>query len=75
MTATVSLNTGKPAAGSVAFYLNGVLVGQTQVAANGQASFTAPATKGQAQVRAQFTPTDTANHLGSTSPTLTVNVK
>jgi 5'-nucleotidase len=75
MTATVSLNTGKPAVGTVAFYLNGVLVGQAQVGAGGTASFTAPAAKGQAQVRAQFTPTDTANHLGSTSPTLTVNVK
>ena len=36
---------------------------------------TVPATKGSVQVRAQFTPTDTANHLGSTSPTLTVTVK
>ncbi|MEO7263038.1 MAG: ExeM/NucH family extracellular endonuclease [Jatrophihabitantaceae bacterium] len=75
MTATVSLNTGKPAVGTVAFYLNGVLVGQAQVGAGGKASFTAPAAKGNAQVRAVFTPTDTANHLGSTSPTLTVNVK
>jgi 5'-nucleotidase len=75
MTATVSLNTGKPAVGTVAFYLNGVVVAQAPVGAGGQASVTVPAAKGQAQVRAQFTPADTANHLGSTSPTLTVNVK
>ncbi|MEO6502664.1 MAG: ExeM/NucH family extracellular endonuclease [Jatrophihabitantaceae bacterium] len=75
MTATVSLNTGKPAVGVVAFYVKGVLVGQAPVGANGQASFTAVVAKGQSQVQAQFTPTDTANHLGSTSPTLTVNAK
>ena len=75
MTAAVSLNTGKPAVGSVAFYLNGALVAQAQVGANGTASTTVPASKGQAQVRAQFTPADPANHLGSTSPTVTVNVK
>jgi 5'-nucleotidase len=75
MTATVSLNTGKPAVGTVAFYLNGVLAGQAQVGADGKASFTASAAKGSVQVRAQFTPADTANHAGSTSPTLTVLVK
>jgi 5'-nucleotidase len=75
MTATVSLNTGKPAVGTVAFYLNGAVIAQVQVGPNGQAAVTAPVAKGQAQVRAQFTPTDTANHLGSTSPTVTVNVK
>ncbi|HEY0167975.1 MAG TPA: ExeM/NucH family extracellular endonuclease [Jatrophihabitans sp.] len=75
MTATVTLNNGKPAVGAVAFYVKGVLVGQAPVGANGQASFTAAVAKGQSQVRAQFTPTDTANHLGSTSPTLTVNAK
>ena len=75
MTATVSLNTGKPAVGTVASYLNGVVVAQAQVGANGTASVTVAAAKGSAQVRAQFTPADTANHLGSTSPTVTVNVK
>ncbi|HEV2888199.1 MAG TPA: ExeM/NucH family extracellular endonuclease [Jatrophihabitans sp.] len=75
MTATVSLNTGKPAVGTVAFYLNGVVVAQAQVGANGKASATVPTPAERVQVRAQFTPTDTANHLGSTSPTLTVNVK
>jgi len=75
LTATVSLDNGRTAVGTVAFYLNGVVVAQVQVGANGQASATAPAAKGQAQVRAQFTPIDTANHLGSTSPTLTVSVK
>jgi len=75
MTATVTLNTGKAAAGTVAFYVNGVVVANAAVGAGGKASATAPAVKGTAQVRAQFTPTDTANHLGSTSPTLAVVVK
>ncbi|HEX8082522.1 MAG TPA: ExeM/NucH family extracellular endonuclease [Jatrophihabitans sp.] len=74
MTATVSLNTGKPAVGTVAFYLKGVVVAQAQVGADGRATVTVPAPKERVQVRAVFTPTDTANHLGSTSPTLTVNV-
>ena len=74
MTATVSLNTGKPAVGTVAFYINGVKVAQAPVGADGKASATSPVAKERVQVRAQFTPTDTANHLGSTSPTLTLNV-
>ena len=74
MTATVALNTGKPAVGTVAFYINGVQVAQAQVGADGKASATAPVAKERVQVRAQFTPTDTANHLGSTSPTVTLNV-
>ena len=74
MTATVSLNTGKPAVGTVAFYLNNVQVGQAQVGADGRAVVTVAAPRERVQVRAVFTPTDTANHLGSTSPTLTVNV-
>jgi len=75
LTATVSLNTGKPAAGTVAFYLNGAVIAQVPVGAGGQATATTSVVKGQAQVRAQFTPTDAANYLGSTSPTVTVNVK
>ncbi len=75
MTATVTLNTGQAAAGTVAFYVNGAVVAQVQVAAGGKASATAPVAKGTVQVRAQFTPADTANHLGSSSPTLAVAVK
>ncbi len=76
MTATVSLNNGKVAVGSVAFYLNGTMVGQAPVGSNGVASITVSAAKGKGQqVRAQFTPADAANHLGSTSPTLTIDVK
>ena len=75
MTATVTLNTGKPAVGTVAFYLNGVVVATAQVGANGKASTTVSAPAERVQVRAQFTPTDTANHLGSISSTLTINVK
>lgn len=74
MTATVSLNTGKPAVGTVAFYLNGKVVAQAPVGTDGRAVVTVPAPKERVQVLAVFTPTDTANHLGSTSPTLTVNV-
>ena len=74
MTATVSLNTGKPAVGTVAFYLKGVVVAQAPVGADGRATVTVPAPRERVQVRAVFTPSDTANHLGSTSPTLTVNV-
>ncbi|MBV9820873.1 MAG: hypothetical protein JO144_01410, partial [Actinobacteria bacterium] len=75
MTATVSLDNGRTAVGTVAFYLNGALVSQVAVGSTGTASSTVPAAKGTAQVRAVFTPTDTANHVGSSSPTLTVNVK
>jgi 5'-nucleotidase len=74
MTATVSLNTGKPAVGTVAFYINGVMVAQAPVGADGKASVSASVPKERLQLRAQFTPTDTANHLGSTSPTVTLNV-
>jgi 5'-nucleotidase len=75
MTATVSLDTGKPAVGTVTFYAAGRVVGSAAVGTGGKASLTVPTTKGSVQVRAQFTPTDTANHLASTSPTLTVTVK
>lgn len=75
MTATVSLNTGKPAVGTVAFYLNGKVVAQAPVGADGRALATVTSPPERVQVRAVFTPSDTANHLGSTSPTLTVNVK
>ncbi|HST46692.1 ExeM/NucH family extracellular endonuclease [Jatrophihabitans sp.] len=74
MTATVSLNTGKPAVGTVAFFINGVMVAQAPVGADGKASVSVSVPKDRLQVRAQFTPTDAANHLGSTSPTLTLNV-
>ncbi len=75
MTATITLNTGNPAVGTVTFYAGDTVVGSAAVGTGGTASVTVPATKGSEQVRAEFTPTDTANHLGSTSPTLTVTVK
>ena len=75
MTATVTLDTGKPAVGTVTFYVGDAAVGTAAVGTGGTAAATVPATKGSVQVRAQFTPTDTANHLDSTSSTLTVTIK
>jgi len=75
MSSTVSMNNGKTAVGTVAFFVNGVQVGQAAVGSTGTASITVSAAKGTAQVRAQFTPTDAANNTGSTSPTVAVTVK
>ena len=75
MSATVALDTGRSAVGTVDFYVDGVLAGHTTVGADGRATATAPVSRTQVQVRAVFTPTDTANHVGSSSPTVTVKVK
>ena len=75
MTATVSLNTGRAAVGTVTFFVGNVATAPVQVGPNGQATATVTVKKGRTQVRAVFTPTDASNHLGSNSPTLTVNVK
>ena len=75
MTATVSLNNGRTAVGTVAFYLNGVQVAQVQVGPTGSAAATVPAAKGRSRSgRSSPRPTPRTTS-GSTSPTLTVNVK
>jgi 5'-nucleotidase len=75
MTATVTLSSGMPPVGTVTFLVDDAVVGTAAVGTGGTASLTVPATKGSVEVRAQFTPTDAASSLGSTSPTLTVTVK
>jgi predicted extracellular nuclease len=74
MTAPVSLETGRAAAGSVVFRVDGVVVAEATVF-NGQARAVASTEKGTRRVQATFLPADPANHVGSSSPVVTVQVK
>ncbi len=74
MTAPVTLETGRPAAGTVSFTVDGVQVAQATVV-NGSARGVASTSKGTHDVRATFTPSDTDNVVGSSSPVVRVRVK
>lgn len=74
MTASVSLETGRAAAGTVSFTVDGVQVAQV-VVVDGQARGIASTTKGTHDVQATFTPSDPDNIVGSQSPVLSVRVK
>ncbi len=74
MTAPVSLETGRAAEGTVSFTVDGVQVAQATVV-NGSARGVASTTKGTHDVRATFTPSDTDNVVGSSSPVISVRVK
>ena len=68
MTATVTLDTGKPAVGTVTFYADDEAVGSAAVGTGGTASVTVPESKGSVQVRAEFSPTDTGEPPGLHEP-------
>jgi predicted extracellular nuclease len=74
MVATVALETGREPVGTVQFSVDGQVVDSDAVS-GGKADVTVTATKGTHTVEATFIPADPANHVGSTSPQLTVQVK
>jgi predicted extracellular nuclease len=74
MVATVSLETSRDPAGTVQFSVDGQVVDTDAVSA-GKADATVTVDKGSHTVVATFVPTDQANHVGSTSPPVTVQVK
>ena len=75
MTAVVALNTARPPVGTVRFLVDGVQVAQAQVGADGRATVIVNTEKEKLDLRAEFVPDDTANHLGSSSPTVAFKVK
>jgi predicted extracellular nuclease len=74
MVATVALETGRAPVGSVQFTVDGQVVDSDAVS-GGKADATVTVDKGSHAVVATFVPTDQANHVGSTSPPVTVQVK
>jgi hypothetical protein len=74
MVATVALETGRTPVGTVQFRVDGQLVDSDAVS-GGKADATVTVTKGTHTVVATFVPTDQANHVGSASPPVTVQVK
>jgi 5'-nucleotidase len=74
MVATVVLETGRAPAGTVQFSVDGQVVDSDAVS-GGKADATTMVTKGDHTVVATFVPADPANHVGSTSAPLTVQVK
>jgi hypothetical protein len=70
----VSLETSRAPAGTVQFSVDGQVVDTDAVSA-GKADATVTVDKGSHTVVATFVPTDQANHVGSTSPPVTVQVK
>ena len=74
MVATVALETGRAPAGTVQFSVDGQVVDSDAVSA-GKADATVTVTKGTHTVVATFVPADEANHVGSTSGPVTVQVK
>ncbi len=75
MAATVSLDNGRVPVGTVRFFKDGVVVATAPVGASARASVTVPTEKKELQLRAEFVPSDAANHVGSTSRTVTLKVK
>jgi hypothetical protein len=74
MVAMVALETGRAPVGTVQFSVDGQLVDSDAVS-GGKADATVPVTKGTYSVVATFVPADPANHVGSTSDPVTVQVK
>jgi uncharacterized protein len=74
MVATVALETGRAPVGSVQFSVDGQVV-DTDDVSGGRADATVTADKGSHTVVATFVPADQANHVGSASAPLTVQVK
>ncbi len=74
MVATVALETGRAPVGTVQFSVDGQVVGSDAVSA-GKADATVTVAKGTHTVLASFVPADPANHVGSESAPLTVQVK
>jgi hypothetical protein len=74
MVAPVSLETGRAAVGTVVFTIDGVEVARATVF-DGSARAVADTEKGDRAVQATFVPADPANHVGSSSPVVTVRVK
>jgi hypothetical protein len=74
MTASVALETGRAAEGTVSFTVDGVQVAQIAVT-DGQARGIASVSKGTHDVQATFTPNDPDNIVGSASPVQQVRVK
>ena len=68
MTAVVALNTARPPVGTVRFLVDGVQVAQAGVGADGRATVIVNTEKEKLDLRAEFVPDDTANHLGSSQP-------
>jgi predicted extracellular nuclease len=74
MVATVALETGRDPVGTVQFSVDGQVVDTDTVSA-GKADATVIVGKGAHTVEATFVPADPANHEGSTSGPVTVQVK
>jgi 5'-nucleotidase len=74
MVATVALETGRAPVGTVQFSVDGQVVDSDAVS-GGRADATVTVTKGTHTVVATFVPADPANHLGSVSAPLAVQVK
>ena len=74
MVATVALETGRAPVGTVQFRVDGQVVDSDAVS-GGKADATVTVTKGSHTVVATFVPADQANHVGSASEPLTVQVK
>jgi predicted extracellular nuclease len=74
MVATVALETGRDPAGTVRFAVDGQVVDFDAVS-SGKADATVTVDRGSHIVVATFVPADQANHVGSASTPLTVEVK